>query len=161
MKNYWFFLIAMLMVFTACENSDSVNNRDAFIGVYEYQTDGQVDIFVDGVKMLSPTLDGDGMFEIVKEGDKNGVAIIGSSFAQIDSLHAVVKGSKLVLVTDEYAYNAQGMTLILKLSNDEMPMVDNKITWETNITGNGAFGDKDVTCSGNLRLQANKKLLLD
>ena len=88
-KFFLLFCLFLVLLFTAC--SESVDPRDAFVGVYDFETTGSVDIYVSAVKLTTIPLNLNGTLTISKENTKDQVAIIWRN----DTVHGTVAGEKM------------------------------------------------------------------
>ena len=148
-----FCLAAMVLVaFAACEGNQEVDPRDAFIGAYTYEAKGSVD-FNFGITSYSVPLNEQGTFTISKSGDGNKVVIKGWN----DPINATVSGNQLILESNEHATTYGEIALQLSFSHGKATLADNKLTWETAVSGTGQYSSFAANGTGIVSMVATKK----
>ena len=159
MKNYWFVLLALLLVLAGCEKNSTVDNRDAFVGTYEYVTGGEMTLSgpMPGLNPKLP-LNTEGTFTISKVSDKDSVLISGAMNGKLTPFKAIVKGSQLEFVGDEFSAKGENFEVSLSISNHNAPVVNDTLTWEdNNVSCLGTLYRFDIAGEGNVKLKACKK----
>ena len=151
MKKYLFVLLAGMIVFTSCEKKSSVDNRDAFVGAYEYVTEGEMTRSTEESVEWNPTLplESEGTIKISKVGEKDSVLVEGAFNGKIDPFKAVVEGSQLRVVKNEFSAKGQTFEVVLKVDNTIVPLVKDTLTWTSN----------NVQCEGTLMIPLIEKEL--
>jgi hypothetical protein len=154
MKKFIRFCLAavVLVAFAACEKKQEVDPRDAFVGAYTYEAKGHVD-FNFGITSYSIPLNNQGTFTISKSGDGNKVVIEGWN----DPINATVSGNQLTLESNNYETKYGEITLQLSFSYGTATLSDNKLTWETEVSGSGQYGSLSATGNGVVSMIATKK----
>ena len=97
MKKVLFYLsaVCVLLSFQGCPTVDPpVDPRDAFVGVYSYQSEGALEADL-GITTFKLPLDGTGEFTITKIGEGDQVQLIGVN----DTINASVSGRKVPSVS--------------------------------------------------------------
>ena len=159
MKNYWFALLALLLVLAGCEKNSTVDNRDAFVGTYEYVTEGEMTLS-GPMPELNPKLplNTEGTFTISKVSDKDSVLISGAINGKLTPFKAIVKGSQLEFVGDEFSAKGENFEVMLSISNHNAPVVNDTLTWvDNNVSCLGTLYGFDLAGEGNVKLKACKK----
>lgn len=159
MKNYWYALLAIMFVFAGCKSDSEVDARDAFVGTYDYVTDGEMTFttFVPGIDPKLP-LQSEGTFKIEKLSKKDSVLISGAFGGKIEPFKAIVKGSQLEFV--KKSYNAKGQTfeVLLTVNNTTASLAKDTLTWVADdVTCEGKFMLVDINGKGNVNMTAHKK----
>ena len=160
MKNYWFALLAIVLVLAGCEKKSAVDNRDAFVGTYGYQTEGSMTLSGSLPGGVEPTLplNTEGTFMIEKLGDKDSVLISGAINGKLSPFKAIVKGSQLEFVGKEFGAKGTNFEVTLSISNQVAPMVKETLTWEdNNVSCSGKLYGFEITGEGKVKLTASKK----
>ncbi len=154
MKKFIQFCLAavVLVAFAACEKKQEVDPRDAFIGAYTYDAKGSVD-FDFGITRYSVPLNNQGTFTISKSGDGNKVVIEGWN----DPINATVSGNQLTLESNNYDTMYGEITLKLSFSYGTATLADNRLSWNTDVSGEGRYGSYAATGSGTVSMVAIKK----
>lgn len=159
MKNYWYALLAIVLVLAGCDKKSAVDDRDAFVGTYEYQTEGEMTL-----SSLMPDfepklpLNTEGTFKIEKLSDKDSVLISGAINDKLAPFKAIVKGSQLEFVGKEFGAKGKTFEVTLSISNQVASMANDTLTWaDNNVSCAGTFYGFDITGEGNVKLKANKK----
>lgn len=160
MKNYWYALLAaIVLVLVGCDKKSAVDDRDAFVGTYEYKTEGEMTL-AGPMPGLDPTLplNTEGTFKIEKLSDKDSVLISGAINDKLDPFKAIVKGSQLEFVGTEFGAAGKTFEVTLSISNQMASMANDTLTWaDNNVSCAGTFYGFDITGEGNVKLKANKK----
>ena len=159
MKNYWFALLAIVLVLAGCENKSEVDNRDPFVGTYEYETEGEMTLS-GSMPELEPTLplEMDGTFKIEKLSNKDSVLISGAMNGKMAPFKAIVKGSQLEFVGDEFGAKGTNFEVSLAISNRVAPMEKDTLTWTDNdVSCYGKLYGFEITGEGNIKVTACKK----
>ncbi len=143
MKKYLFLLLASAIVFTGCDKN-SVDGRDAFVGTYEYVTEGEMTRSTQESVEWNPTLplESEGTITITKVGAKDSVLITGAFNGKIDPFKAVVEGSKLRVVKNQFVAKGSTFEVTLTVDNTIVPLVNDTLTWTSN----------NVQCEGKLMI---------
>ncbi len=160
MKNYWFVLLAVLIGFASCEKS-KVDQRDAFVGTYEYVTEGEMTFgtFVPGIDPTLP-LDTEGTYKISKLGDKDTVLISEAIDGKLDPFKAVVKGNKLEFVQDEFGAKSPNFEVVLTIDNKIAVLENDTLSWEAdNVLCVGKFLGITIEGEGYVTMKSTKKAL--
>lgn len=160
MKKYCFALLAIMLVLAGCDKS-SVDNRDAFVGTYNYETEGEMTLS-GAVPGLDPTLplNTDGSFDIEKLGDKDSVLISGAMNGKLAPFKAIVKGSQLEFVGDEFGAKGTNFEVSLTITNRVAPMAKDTLVWADNdVSCYGKLFGFEITGEGSIMLVACKKSL--
>ena len=159
MKKYCLSLLAIVMVLAGCNKKSAVDNRDAFVGTYEYTTEGEMTL-AGPMPGLDPTLplNTDGTFTIEKLSDKDTVLISGAMNGKLDPFKAIVKGSQLEFVGTEFGAQGKTFEVTLYISNQLAPMANDTLRWEDDrVSCLGTFYGFDITGEGSVKLKASKK----
>ena len=157
----WFrkigWMLAMMLVLVACSKKEEVvvqeDPRDVFVGTYDYEATGNVDIYAAGKKIFSLPLNDDGTFSIAKYGDQNQVVIVGYN----DSIRAVVNGNQLALESNTIHYSYGSATVQMMLSYENAKLVDKKLNWEADIMAMGTYESYSINGNGHISMEATKK----
>lgn len=157
MKKYLFLLLASAIVFTGCDKN-SVDGRDAFVGTYEYVTEGEMtfSIFLPDVEPTLP-LETEGTFKIEKLGAKDSVLVTGAMDGKLAPFKGIVKGSKLEFVQTDF--NAQGKTfeVVMNIDNKVATLANDTLTWSANnVTCHGKFYGVEIKGDGHITMKASK-----
>ena len=158
MKNYWFVLLAVLIGFASCEKS-KVDQRDAFVGTYDYVTEGEMTFsaFVPGIDPTLP-LDTEGTYKITKLGDKDTVLISDAIGGKLDPFKAVVKGNKLEFVQDEFGAKSQNFEVVLTIDNKIAVLENDTLSWDAdNVLCVGTFLGVTIEGEGYVSMRSTKK----
>ena len=162
-KEYILAIAVFVLGFAACTNENPpeggapVDPRDAFVGVYDYTSNGNLDIYLAGTKVYSFPLDNNGSFDIVKEEAESKVAIVGALFGKNDSIHAVVTGNQLALENNSANYTYEALTIQMMLSYDKATLTDNQLVWEADMMGMGTYQSYSINGSGHIAVTATKQ----
>ena len=136
---FWMAVIVTLI----CACTEKVDQRDAYVGVYDFEATGNLDFYYMGVSVMSMPLDEKGTFSISKIGDKNKIAIVGYN----DTIYATVSGNQLTLETTTYSFHDGGVDMEVTFTYDKAKLDKNRLTWHTdvyavaNYNGMNAKGD--------------------
>lgn len=145
-------LFAVLFAFSSCGSSSEVDVRDAFVGVYDYAATGSLN-FDFGITKYNVPLDEEGTFTISKEGEGNKVVIEGWN----DPIHATISGDQLILESNNYETSYGEIALQLSFSYGKATLADNRLTWNTDVSGEARYGSFAATGSGTVVMVAAKK----
>ena len=138
---------------------NSVDNRDAFVGTYEYVTEGEMTLSgpMPGLNPKLP-LNTEGTFTISKVSDKDSVLISGAINGKLAPFKAIVKGNQLEFVGDEFSAKGENFEVILSISNHNAPVVNDTLTWvDNNVSCLGTLYGFDLEGEGNVNLKACKQ----
>ena len=158
MKKYCFALLAVMLVLAGCDKS-SVDNRDAFVGTYNYETQGEMTLS-GAVPGLDPTLplDTEGTFKIEKLSNKDSVLISGAMGGKMSPFKAIVKGSQLEFVGNEFASKGTNFEVSMSISNPVATMAKDTLVWmDEHIGCAGKLYGFEITGEGSVMLVACKK----
>ena len=135
--------VAAFLGFAACNPTSTMDERDAFVGVYSYQSTGKIDFYAGSKVILSKSLNEEGTLTISKKGDKDQVNIIGYN----DTIQATVSGNTLTLEANEFDVENSGMVLHLNFVYDKATLKDDVLTWQSDVTGSATY--MGITANGN------------
>ena len=162
-KEHILAIAVFVLGFAACTNenppevSAPVDPRDAFVGVYDYTSNGNIEFTSTGVKPMSIPLNKEGSFSIAKEAEDNKVAIVGAILGGKDSIHAVVTGNQLMLEQGSANYTEDNLNIQMMLSYDKATLTDNQLVWDADILGVASYSGISVNCTGHLSVIAVKQ----
>ena len=164
-KEHILAIAVFVLGFAACTNenppevSAPVDPRDAFVGVYDYTSNGNINIEFTaiGVKPMSIPLNKEGSFTIAKEAEDNKVAIVGAILGEKDSIHAIVTGNQLMLEQGSTNYTEDDLNIQMMLSYDKATLTDNQLVWDADILGVASYSGISVNCTGHLSVIAVKQ----
>ena len=162
-KEHILAIAVFVLGFAACTNenppevSAPVDPRDAFVGVYDYTSNGNIEFTSTGVKPMSIPLSKEGSFSIAKEAEDNKVAIVGAILGGKDSIHAVVTGNQLMLEQGSTNYTEGDLNIQMMLSYDKATLTDNQLVWDADILGVASYSGISVNCTGHLSVIAVKQ----
>jgi hypothetical protein len=142
----------VLVAFAACEHQQEVDPRDAFVGTYSYDAKGSVN-FDFGITTYSVPLNKQGTFTISKVGDGNKVVIEGWN----DPINATVSGNQLTLESNTYDTMYGEIALQLSFSYGTAILVDNRLSWNTDVSGEGRYGSYTAIGTGTVSMNATKQ----
>ena len=139
------------MLLTAC--TDSVDPRDKFIGVYDFETSGDVDVYVSVMKVATIPINIDGTFTISKEGAKDRVNIVWNN----DTVHGVVSGDKMHVetVTVDTVFN--DFTAQISLYSGQAQLDSTQLRWTTDVYARLQYSTYAGAGEGKVTIIANKK----
>ena len=164
-KEHILAIAVFVLGFAACTNenppevSAPVDPRDAFVGVYDYTSNGNITIEFTaiGVKPMSIPLNKEGSFSIAKEAEDNKVAIVGAILGEKDSIHAIVTGNQLMLEQGSANYTEDNLNIQMMLSYDKATLTDNQLVWDADILGVASYSGISANCTGHLSVVAVKQ----
>ena len=162
-KEHILAIAVFVLGFAACTNENPpeggtpVNPRDAFVGVYDYTSNGNIEFTSTGVKPMSIPLSKEGSFSIAKEAEDNKVAIVGAILGKEDSIHAVVTGNQLMLEQGSANYTEDDLNIQMMLSYDKATLTDNQLVWDADILGVASYSGISANCTGHLSVVAVKQ----
>ena len=150
MKKILFYLLVACGLFQGCITVDPPEDpRDAFVGVYSYQSEGALEADL-GITTFKLPLDGTGEFTIstVDEGDK--VQIIGYN----DTINASVSGNNLILESNIITETIQGYSMELQFANTTATLADNVLNWQTDLEAIVSVSGMNIFVAGQLTMNA-------
>ena len=156
MKKYFYnscMILAVLFALTACGENKEVDQRDIFVGAYSYEATGSVD-FNFGITSYSVPLNEQGIFTISKSGDGDQVVIEGWN----DPIYATVSGNQLTLESNNYDTTYGGIALQLSFSYGKATLVDDRLTWDTNVSGKAQYSGLSAIGEGVVSMVATKNV---
>ena len=162
-KEHILAIAVFVLGFAACTNENPpeggapVDPRDAFVGEYDYTSNGNIEFTSTGVKPMSIPLNKEGSFTIAKEAEDNKVAIVGAILGGKDSIHAVVTGNQLMLEQGSTNYTEGDLNIQMMLSYDKATLTDNQLVWDADILGVASYSGISVNCTGHLSVIAVKQ----
>ena len=162
-KEHILAIAVFVLGFAACTNENPpeggapVDPRDAFVGEYDYTSNGNIEFTSTGVKPMSIPLNKEGSFTIAKEAEDNKVAIVGAILGGKDSIHAVVTGNQLMLEQGSANYTEDNLNIQMMLSYDKATLTDNQLVWDADILGVASYSGISVNCTGHLSVIAVKQ----
>ena len=162
-KEHILAIAVFVLGFAACTNENPpqvgqpTDPRDAFVGVYDYTSNGNIEFTSTGVKPMSIPLSKEGSFSIAKEAEDNKVAIVGAILGEKDSIHAIVTGNQLMLEQGSTNYTEGDLSIQMMLSYDKATLTDNQLVWDADILGVASYSGISVNCTGHLSVIAVKQ----
>ena len=121
MKKILFYLLVACGLFQGCITVDPPEDpRDAFVGVYSYQSEGALEANL-GITTFKLPLDGTGEFVITKVGEGDQVQLIGVN----DTINASVSGQNLILDINTIDTTVKGYSMQLQFANTTATLTDN------------------------------------
>ena len=162
-KEHILAIAVFVLGFAACTNENPpeggapVDPRDAFVGVYDYTSNGNIEFTSIGVLPMSIPLNKEGSFTIAKEAEDNKVAIVGAILGEKDSIHAIVTGNQLMLEQSSTNYTKDDLNIQMMLSYDKATLTDNQLVWDADILGVASYSGISVNCTGHLSVVAVKQ----
>ena len=162
-KEHILAIAVFVLGFAACTNENPpeggtpVDPRDAFFGVYDYTSNGNIEFTSTGVKPMSIPLSKEGSFSIAKEAEDNKVAIVGAILGEKDSIHAIVTGNQLMLEQGSTNYTEGDLSIQMMLSYDKATLTDNQLVWDADILGVASYSGISVNCTVHLSVIAVKQ----
>ena len=152
MKKVLFYLLVACGLFQGCITVDPpVDLRDAFVGVYSYQSEGSLEVDL-GITTFTLPLDGTGEFTITKVGEGDQVQLIGVN----DTINASVSGNNLILETNTIATTIQGYSMELQFANNTATLTDNILNWQTDLEAIVSVAGMSIRVGGQLTMNATK-----
>ena len=155
MKKYLFIAITLIvsaLAFTACEK-DKVDPRDAFIGEYDFNATGSVELYAGSTHLLDVPLDEAGTLAISKAEEEGQVLIIGYN----DTIHAAVSGNNLFLESTVYTQEYNGATIMMTLVYGKATLEENQLSWETDVQATATYSVLSGSGTGHITVVATKK----
>ena len=150
MKKVLFYLLVACVLFQGCITVDPpVDPRDAFVGVYSYQSEGSLEADL-GITTFKLPLDGTGEFTITKVGEGNQVQLIGVN----DTINASVSGNNLILETNTITETIQGYSMELQFANNTAILTDNILNWQTDLEAIVSVAGVSMRAGGQLTINA-------
>ncbi len=162
-KEHILAIAVFVLGFAACTNENPpqvgqpTDPRDAFVGVYDYTSNGNIEFTSTGVKPMSIPLNKEGSFTIAKEAEDNKVAIVGAILGEKDSIHAIVTGNQLMLEQGSANYTEGDLSIQMMLSYDKATLTGNQLVWDADILGVASYSGISVNCTGHLSVIAVKQ----
>jgi hypothetical protein len=154
MKKVLFYLsaVCVLLSFQGCPTTppEPVDPRDAFVGVYSYQSEGALEADL-GITTFKLPLDGTGEFTITKIGEGDQVQLIGVN----DTINASVSGQNLILDINTIATTVKGYNMQLQFANNTATLTDNiLINWQTDLEAIVSVSGMNILVAGQLTMNA-------
>ena len=153
MKKVLFYLsaVCVLLSFQGCPTTppEPVDPRDAFVGVYSYQSEGSLEVDL-GITTFTLPLDGTGEFTITKVGEGDQVQLIGVN----DTINASVSGQNLILDINTIATTIQGYSMELQFANNTATLTDNILNWQTDLEAIVSVAGMSMRVGGQLTMNA-------
>ena len=147
MKKVLFYLsvACVLLSFQGCPTTppEPVDPRDAFVGVYSYQTEGGLEANL-GITTFKLPLDGTGEFTISTVGEGDQVQIVGDN----DTINASVSGNNLILESNTIAANVKGYSMQLQFANTTATLTDNILNWQTDLEAIVSVSGMNILVAG-------------
>ena len=152
MKKVLFYLLVPCVLFQGCITVDPPEDlRDAFVGVYSYQSEGSLEVDL-GITTFTLPLDGIGEFTITKVGEGDQVQLIGVN----DTINASVSGQNLILDINTIATTIQGYSVELQFANNTATLTDNILNWQTDLEAIVSVAGVSMRVGGQLTINATK-----
>ncbi len=152
MKKVLFYLLVACGLFQGCITVDPPEDlRDAFVGVYSYQSEGSIEVDL-GITTFTLPLDGTGEFTITKVGEGDQVQLIGVN----DTINASVSGQNLILDINTIATTIQGYSMELQFANNTATLTDNILNWQTDLEAIVSVAGVSMRVGGQLTMNATK-----
>ena len=152
MKKVLFYLLVACGLFQGCITVDPPEDlRDAFVGVYSYQSEGSLEVDL-GITTFTLPLDGTGEFTITKVGEGDQVQLIGVN----DTIYASVSGQNLILDINTIATTIQGYSMELQFANNTAILTDNILNWQTDLEAIVSVAGVSMRVGGQLTINATK-----
>ena len=152
MKKVLFYLLVACGLFQGCITVDPPEDlRDAFVGVYSYQSEGSIEADL-GITTFTLPLDGTGEFTITKVGEGDQVQLIGVN----DTINASVSGQNLILDINTIATTIQGYSMELQFANNTATLTDNILNWQTDLEAIVSVAGVSMRVGGQLTINATK-----
>ncbi|MBO4250543.1 MAG: hypothetical protein J5884_04725 [Paludibacteraceae bacterium] len=145
------FLMGIIAIFVSC--GEAVDQRDAYVGVYDFEAKGNLDFYYMGVSVMSMPLDETGTFTISKIGDKDKIAIVGYN----DTIYATVSGKQLTLEATTYSFHDSGVDMEVTFTYDKAKLNKNQLTWETDVYATATYNGINAKGEGEVSMVATKK----
>ena len=153
MKKVLFYLsvVCVLLSFQGCPitHTEPVDPRDAFVGVYSYQTEGGLEANL-GITTFKLPLNGTGEFTISTVGEGDQVQIVGDN----DTINASVSGNNLILESNTIAANVKGYSMQLQFANTTATLTDNILNWQTDLEAIVSVSGMNILVAGQLTMNA-------
>ena len=150
MKKVLFYLLVACVLFQGCITVDPPKDlRDAFVGVYSYQSEGSLEVDL-GITTFTLPLDGTGEFTITKVGEGDQVQLIGVN----DTIYASVSGQNLILDINTIATTIQGYSMELQFANNTATLTDNILNWQTDLEAIVSVAGVSMRVGGQLTMNA-------
>ena len=152
MKKVLFYLLVACVLFQGCITVDPPKDlRDAFVGVYSYQSEGSLEVDL-GITTFTLPLDGTGEFAITKVGEGDQVQLIGVN----DTIYASVSGQNLILDINTISTTIQGYSMELQFANNTAILTDNILNWQTDLEAIVSVAGVSMRVGGQLTINATK-----
>ena len=150
MKKVLFYLLVACGLFQGCITVDPPEDpRDAFVGVYSYQSEGALEANL-GITTFKLPLDGMGEFTITKIGEGDQVQLIGVN----DTINASVSGQNLILDINTIDTTVKGYNMQLQFANATATLTDNILNWQTDLEAIVSVAGVSVRVGGQLTMNA-------
>ncbi|MEE0950904.1 MAG: hypothetical protein U0L62_01675 [Paludibacteraceae bacterium] len=150
MKKILFYLLVACGLFQGCITVDPPEDpRDAFVGVYSYQSEGALEADL-GITTFKLPLDGTGEFTITKVGEGDQVQLIGVN----DTINASVSGQNLILDINTIDTTVKGYNMQLQFANTTATLTDNILNWQTDLEAIVSVAGMSVRVGGQLTMNA-------
>lgn len=157
-KNSFIFTLiaACLVLFAACSNQNTAEQRALFVGDYDAVLNGSVSVkgMLPDKTMDIPIDSMTGSFSILPDGEGNKVKLCAFD----TTVNATVKSATLmVLDSTSYYVNYQGIEVKAHLLSDQVTRNGDTLKYATDIEANVNFNGLPLTATGNGTLVAVKK----
>lgn len=149
---YLLAVAAISLVLSSCGGQNNPDPRDAFVGTYSYEASGNID-FDFSITTYHIPLNDKGKITISKVGDENKVLIEGWN----NPINATIAGNQLILESNEYTTNYGDIALQLSFTYHKATLVENKLTWDTDVRGEGRYSSFSAIGAGTISVVATKE----
>ena len=72
-------------------------------------------------------------------------------------INATIAGNQLILESNEYTTNYGDIALQLSFTYHKATLVENKLTWDTDVRGEGRYSSFSATGAGTISVVATKE----
>lgn len=157
-KNSFIFTLiaACLVLFAACSNQNTAEQRALFVGDYDAVLNGSVSVkgTLPGQEQELPIDSLTGSFSIIPDGEGNKVKLCAFD----TTVNATIKSATLmVLDSTSYYVNYQGIEVKAQLLSDKVTRNGDTLKYTTDIEASVTFNGLPLTATGNGTLVAVKK----
>ena len=150
-----FYLLMSSFILICCtpRETEEPDARDIFIGSYSFEATGIVDCYSGATKVMSIPLDEKGTFTISKTDINDRVNIVGYN----DTIHATVDGNQLILESNTYSINQNGLDMTFSFTYDKATLKQNQLSWDTDVNAKILYNGMTFTGQGQVSMLATKE----
>ncbi len=147
-----FFITLVALVSCGKQNQPVSDPRDAFIGEYDFQATGNLDLHIGSAVAYSIPLNENGSFTIAPAEEPGEVLIIGYN----DTIHATVANQYLLFESTTTNMEYSGVSLQLTFIYGKAKLENNTLTWHTDVLGTASYNAIALTGTGQIDVIATR-----